>query len=136
MAMQTQGGESDDVMSEINVTPLVDVMLVLLVVFIVTAPLLSNAIHVNLPKTDQTAPPEIKEAVNVSVDAQGKIFLDKREIALESVEPELKSLKEKDPEMSLHLHGDDGANYGIVAKVMASIERAGIQKLQVLTSVQ
>jgi biopolymer transport protein ExbD len=136
MAMQTSGGDSDDVMSEINVTPLVDVMLVLLVVFIVTAPLLTNAIHVNLPKTDETAPPEIKEAVNVSVDNQGKIFLDKREIALEVVEPELKALKAKDAELSLHLHADEGVNYGIVAKVMASIERAGITKLSVLTSVQ
>lgn len=136
MAMQTQGGDSDDVMSEINVTPLVDVMLVLLVVFIVTAPLLTNAIHVNLPKTDETAPPEIKEAVNVSVDKGGKVYLDKREIALDAVEPELKALKAKDPELSLHLHADDGVNYGIVAKVMASIERAGIAKLAVLTAAQ
>ncbi|WP_045226727.1 ExbD/TolR family protein [Methyloterricola oryzae] len=135
MAMQSHG-DSDDVMSEINVTPLVDVMLVLLVVFIVTAPLLTNAIHVNLPKTDETAPPEIKEAVNVSVDNQGKVFIDKREITLESVEPELKSLKANDPDLSLHLHADQGVNYGIVAKVMASIERAGISKLAVLTNVQ
>lgn len=135
MAMQSQG-DSDDVMGEINVTPLVDVMLVLLVVFIVTAPLLSNAIHVNLPKTDKTAPPEPKEAVNVSVDNQGKVFLDKREIALDVVETELKTLKAADPELSLHLHADDGVNYGTVAKVMASIERAGISKLAVVTTVQ
>ena len=136
MAMQTSGGDSDDVMSEINVTPLVDVMLVLLVVFIVTAPLLTNAIHVNLPKTDETAPPEIKEAVNVSIDSQGKVFIDKREILTDGIETELKTLKAKDPELSLHLHADEGVNYGIVAKVMASIERAGITKLAVLTAAQ
>lgn len=135
MAMQT-GGDSDDVMSEINVTPLVDVMLVLLVVFIVTAPLLTNAIHVNLPKTDETAPPEVKEALNVSVDNTGKVFFDKQEIALDGVEPELRNRKAKDPEVALHLHADEGVNYGTVAKVMASIERAGITKLSVLTNVQ
>ncbi|MGI9213355.1 MAG: ExbD/TolR family protein [Methylococcaceae bacterium] len=128
--------DGDDVMSEINVTPLVDVMLVLLVVFIVTAPLLTNSIHVNLPKTDETAPPEIKEAVNVSVDNLGKVYLDKREITLDAVERELKTLKVNDPELSLHLNADEGDNYGVVAKVMAAIERAGINKLAVLTQVQ
>lgn len=135
MAMNSQS-DGDDVMSEINVTPLVDVMLVLLVVFIVTAPLLTNSIHVNLPKTDETAPPEIKEAVNVSVDNLGKVYLDKREITLDAVESELKTLKVNDPELSLHLNADEGVNYGVVAKVMASIERAGINKLAVLTQVQ
>ena len=85
MAINTKdSGADDDVMSEINVTPLVDVMLVLLVVFIVTAPLLTQAVHVNLPKTAETAPPEEKEAVYISVDAKGKVFLDKTEIALEA----------------------------------------------------
>jgi biopolymer transport protein ExbD len=135
MAMQSQG-DSDEVMGEINVTPLVDVMLVLLVVFIVTAPLLSNAIHVNLPKTAQTAPPEEKEALSVSVGSTGKVFLDKREVALETVEVELKAIKEKDPEIALHLHADEGVQYGTVAKVMSAIERAGISKLSVLTTVQ
>ena len=76
MAFKTQD-DGDDVMGEINVTPLVDVMLVLLVVFIVTAPLLTQAVHVNLPKTAETAPPEEKAAVYLSIDAQGKIFIDK-----------------------------------------------------------
>jgi biopolymer transport protein ExbD len=133
MAFNTKEEGGDDVMGEINVTPLVDVMLVLLVVFIVTAPLLTNAIHVNLPETAETAPPEEKEAVYVSVDAQGKIFIDKTEIALESFENELKTRKAADPEIALNLNADDAVQYGIVAKVMSSIERAGIAKLSVLT---
>jgi biopolymer transport protein ExbD len=133
MAFNTKEDGGDDVMGEINVTPLVDVMLVLLVVFIVTAPLLTNAIHVNLPETAETAPPEEKEAVYVSVDAQGKIFIDKTEIALESFENELKTRKAADPEIALNLNADDAVQYGIVAKVMSSIERAGIAKLSVLT---
>ena len=135
MAIHNQG-DSDEVMGEINVTPLVDVMLVLLVVFIVTAPLLTNSIHVNLPKTDETAAPEIKEALNVGVDKEGKVFFDKREVALTGVEEELKALKAQNPEIALQLHADEGVNYGIVAKVMASIERAGITKLAVITTVQ
>ena len=132
MAFKTQD-EGDDIMGEINVTPLVDVMLVLLVVFIVTAPLLTNAVHVNLPKTEETAPPDEKEAIYLSVDAQGKVFLEKQEIALDAIENELKSRKEKDPELALNLNADDGVQYGTVAKVMSSIERAGVTKLSVLT---
>ncbi|MCX7096539.1 MAG: biopolymer transporter ExbD [Methylococcales bacterium] len=135
MAMNTRdSGGDDDVMSEINVTPLVDVMLVLLVVFIVTAPLLTQAVHVNLPKTAETAPPEEKEAVYISVDATGKVFLDKTEIALEKFENELLARKAADPEIALNLNADDAVQYGTVAKVMASIERSGITKLAVLTA--
>ncbi|MGZ5070629.1 MAG: ExbD/TolR family protein [Methylobacter sp.] len=134
MAISTkESGGDDDVMGEINVTPLVDVMLVLLVVFIVTAPLLTQAVHVNLPKTAETAPPEEKEAVYVSVDAKGKVFIDKTEIALESFEKELLARKAADPEIALNLNADDGVQYGTVAKVMSSIERSGITKLSVLT---
>lgn len=135
MAINTKdSGADDDVMSEINVTPLVDVMLVLLVVFIVTAPLLTQAVHVNLPKTAETAPPEEKEAVYISVDAKGKVFLDKTEIALEAFESELLTRKAADPEIALNLNADDAVQYGTVAKVMASIERSGITKLAVLTA--
>ena len=135
MAINTKdSGADDDVMSEINVTPLVDVMLVLLVVFIVTAPLLTQAVHVNLPKTAETAPPEEKEAVYISVDAKGKVFLDKTEIALEAFENELLARKAADPEIALNLNADDAVQYGTVAKVMASIERSGITKLAVLTA--
>ena len=133
MAFNTKE-DADDVMGEINVTPLVDVMLVLLVVFIVTAPLLTNAVHVNLPKTAETAPPEEKAAVYLSVDAQGKVFIDKNEIAVDAVENELKTRKAADPELALNLNADDGVQYGTVAKVMAAIERAGVTKLAVLTA--
>ncbi|MGZ5045057.1 MAG: ExbD/TolR family protein [Methylobacter sp.] len=134
MAISTKdSGGDDDVMGEINVTPLVDVMLVLLVVFIVTAPLLTQAVHVNLPKTAETAPPEEKEAVYISVDAKGKVFIDKTEIALESFEKELLNRKAADPEIALNLNADDAVQYGTVAKVMSSIERSGITKLSVLT---
>lgn len=132
MAISPQS-EQDEVMSEINVTPLVDVMLVLLVVFIVTAPLLTNAIHVNLPKTAATASPDEPDALTVSVDAAGKIFLAKREIAPTELERALRQRKLGKPDLTLYLQADDAARYGIVAKVMASIERAGVSRIAVIT---
>ncbi len=135
MAFQTQN-DDEGVLSEINVTPLVDVMLVLLIVFIVTAPLLTNAVHVNLPKTAETAPPEEKKAVDVSIDAKGIVYIDKTEITVDKLEAELKTRKASDPELALHLHADEGVNYGVVAKVMSGIERAGVSKLSVLTIAQ
>ena len=134
MAFAAQG-ETDEVMSEINVTPLVDVMLVLLVVFLVTAPLLANTIRVNLPQTAKTATnnQEPKKSINLSIAVGGKVYIDKREIALATVEPELKALKAAFPDLIVHLNADRDINYGLVAKTMSAVDRAGITRLSVLT---
>lgn len=132
MAFSTQ--DSDEVLSEINVTPLVDVMLVLLVVFIVTAPLLTNSIPINLPKTESVAPVEQKDPLVVSIDGQGKLFINKDEIQPDLLETNLKAVREKAPDVRVQLQADDGVNYGEVARAMASIERAGITKLSVITA--
>lgn len=132
MAFSTQ--DSDEVLSEINVTPLVDVMLVLLVVFIVTAPLLTNAIPINLPKTESVAPVEQKDPLVVSIDDKGKVFINKDEIQAELLEFNLQATKAKNPDVRVQLQADNGVNYGEVARAMASIERAGITKLSVITA--
>lgn len=132
MAFSTQ--DNDEVLSEINVTPLVDVMLVLLVVFIVTAPLLTNAIHVNLPKTEAVAPVEQKDPLVVSIDGDGKLFINKDQIQPDLLETSLKAAKDKDAQVRVQLQADDGVNYGEVARAMAAIERAGISKLAVITA--
>jgi biopolymer transport protein ExbD len=129
-------GESDGVLSEINITPLVDVMLVLLVAFIVTAPLMTNAVKVNLPQTAATAPPQEPKAVTVSVNEQSEIFIDKRQLPVDALELELTALKTGNPDVVLQLQADEKVPYGAVAKVMASIERAGITRLAVLTTPQ
>ena len=121
-------------MSEINVTPLVDVMLVLLVVFIVTAPLLTNSIPINLPKTQAVAPVEQKDPLVVSIDGAGKVFINKDAIEPDLLEFNLQAAKAKDPDVRVQLQADDGVNYGEVARAMASIERAGITKLSVITA--
>jgi len=132
MAFSTQ--DNDEVLSEINVTPLVDVMLVLLVVFIVTAPLLTNAIPINLPKTESVAPVEQKDPLVVSIDDKGKVFINKDEIQADLLESNLQAAKVKNPDVRVQLQADNGVNYGEVARAMASIERAGISKLSVITA--
>ena len=132
MAIATS--ESDDVVSEINVTPLVDVMLVLLVVFIVTAPLLSNSITVNLPKTAINSPPVQKKSVSLSIDAAGHIFVDKSPVSLGALESELRALNARSPEQAVLLNADQGVNYGLVAKVISIADRAGVTRLSVLTA--
>jgi len=132
MAISSQS-DGDDVMSEINVTPLVDVMLVLLVAFIVTVPVMTNAIHVNLPKTAPTKPAEQSKPITISVNAEGKAYIEQHEVALPALETELKQRQASNPEQVYHLSSDEAVRYGSVAKVMAVIERAGITKLAVLT---
>lgn len=130
----SSSGSHDEVVSEINVTPLVDVMLVLLVVFIVTAPLLSNAVTVNLPKTAINSPPAQKRALNVSIDAHSKIYIDRQPVELAALEGELKKLNAADTELAVHLNADEGVNYGVVAKAISSVDRAGVKRLSVMTA--
>jgi biopolymer transport protein ExbD len=128
--------EEDNEVSEINITPLVDVMLVLLVAFVITIPALTNAIHVNLPRTVTTSPPEQQKAVTVTVDNAGTIFFNDLVVAQADLKPRLLSLKAERPDVSLHLRADDRVPYGAVAKVMAAIEHSGISKVSVLTDLE
>ncbi len=132
MAISSQ--DSEEALSEMNVTPLVDVMLVLLVIFIVTAPLMTNAIKVTLPKTEAVAPVDRKDPVTVSVDKQGRYFIDKEEVGFDALQPRLTQLKASDPETRVRLQADGGVDFSTVAKALASVERAGITRVAVLTS--
>jgi biopolymer transport protein ExbD len=131
MAVSTS--DDSDVLSEINITPLVDVMLVLLVAFVITIPALTNAIHVNLPRTVQTTAPEQQKAITVTVDNVGKIYFDDVVVAEADLGSRLESIKASSAEPSLHLRADERVPYGSVAKVMAAIEHSGIPKVSVLT---
>jgi len=131
MAVST--AEDSDVLSEINITPLVDVMLVLLVAFVITIPALTNAIHVNLPRTVNTTPPEQQRAITVTVDTAGTIYFDDQPVAQEDLEGRLLAIKASVAEPALHLRADDRVPYGSVAKVMAAIEHSGISRVSVLT---
>jgi biopolymer transport protein TolR len=133
MAISAKGSH-DEVASEINVTPLVDVMLVLLVIFIVTAPLLSNAVTVNLPKTAINSPPTQRTSLNVSIDSQSKIYIDRAAVSLADLESELKRLHAADSDVAVQLNADQAVNYGIVAKAISSVDRAGVKRLSVMTA--
>jgi biopolymer transport protein TolR len=128
--------EEDSELSDINITPLVDVMLVLLVAFVITIPVLTNAVHVNLPKTVTTTPPDEQKAVTVTVDGAGKVFLNNTEVARADLESQLQGLKKANPDLSLHLRADERVPYGPVAKVMAAIEHAGVSRVSILTDTQ
>jgi biopolymer transport protein ExbD len=124
----------DEVLSEMNVTPLVDVMLVLLVVFIVTAPLMTNALPVNLPKTGAVAPTETVEPLIVTVDAAHRYFLDAREHELEALEQALRQAHAEQPDRAAQLQADETVDYGHVARALAALQRAGIQKIAMITA--
>ncbi|MDD2767724.1 MAG: biopolymer transporter ExbD [Methylococcus sp.] len=133
MAMKT-GGDGDEVVSEINVTPLVDVMLVLVIVFLVTAPLLTQTMNVNLPKTGAVAASDDNQSTPIGVDAQGHIVLDKTDIAdLADLETKLKEAVQQNPEGLYIVHADQATSYAIVAKVLATAQKAGVHRLSLAT---
>src|SRR6185437_13069597 len=119
-------------MSDINVTPLVDVMLVLLVVFMVTAPLLTVGVPVDLPQTQAPAINEQKEPLVITVDAQGKLYLQNAEIGDDDLVPRLKAITNNNPAASIYVRGDRAINYGRVLQVMGFISGAPFTKVSLI----
>ncbi len=132
MAFKTDSSDRE-AMSEINVTPLVDVMLVLLIVFIVTAPLLTQAVKVDLPKTEKTDPSPDKHTSTIAIDASGKVSLNDQPQPMEGLEQSLRNLLLADPELIVQFQADKAVPYGSVAEAMAIAHKAGIQKLAFIT---
>ena len=133
MAFKPQS-EDEGAMSEINVTPLVDVMLVLVIILLVTAPLLTQSVHVTLPKTAATTADVKKQPLQLGIDAQGGITLNKAPMTdLAALEAALKSELLKDPEIGLHLYADQNTVYSKVAEVMAAAQHSGIAKIAFVT---
>ncbi len=128
------GKSAGELNSEINVTPMVDVMLVLLVAFIITIPAVQNAVKINLPKTAATAPLTEVKPITVSVDGESKIYINKQEVSLEGLESDLKSRVTAAPDTPVNFQADEGVPYRYVAKAIASVQRSGITKLSIVTS--
>jgi len=133
MGFKTDSSSDRDAMSDINVTPLVDVMLVLLVVFIVTAPLLTQAVKVDLPKTEKTDPAPDKHLTTIAIDVQGQITLNDQPQPLETLEQQLRNLQLADPELIVQFQADTAVPYGRVAEAMAVAHKAGVTKLAFVT---
>lgn len=126
--------EDDEAVSEINVTPLVDVMLVLVIILLVTAPLLTQSVNVALPKTASTTPDTEKQPMQLGIDAQGGVTLNKNAVAdLTALDTTLRGELASNPELIIHIYADQGVNYGKVAEVMATVQHAGISKLAFVT---
>ncbi|AKF83214.1 biopolymer transporter TolR [Myxococcus fulvus 124B02] len=120
-------------MSEINVTPMVDVMLVLLIIFMVTAPLIQQGVKVNLPET-KAAPVEATEKkVVLSIDAGKKVYIGDAEVALEELEAKLAANAKVQADKEVFLHADRDVPYGTVVEVMAAAQRAGINNVGMIT---
>ncbi len=118
-------------MAEINTTPLVDVMLVLLVIFIITAPLFHQAVPIDLPKVDATRLEDRPQVIQVALDEQGQIYWNGEAIHRDVLPMRLEAARGTDPE--LHLRADRGTRYEKVAEVMAAAQRAGIAKIAFVT---
>ena len=120
-------------LSEINVTPLVDVMLVLLIIFMISAPLLTAGVSVELPKTEAGAMQDQTEPLTVSIRADGRIFLGEAEIAFSSLSPQLKAAAGAGMERPIYVRADGRASYEVVAQVMASLSTSGFTKINLIT---
>ena len=119
-------------MSEINVTPFVDVMLVLLIVFMVTAPLMTVGVPLDLPKTKAAQLNDSDEPLVLSVDKDGRIYIQETEIELEQVVPRLMAITNNNPEVRIFIRGDKELPYGSVMEVMGQITAAGFKKVALL----
>ena len=116
-------------MSEINVTPMVDVMLVLLVIFILTAPLMASSIKLDLPKTDAIKASEASKFVTLVVDKTGQIFLNDQPIALDALKSSLSQTAVKNPDTEVQLRADAAVPYGKVVEVMGAAQIAGLNRI-------
>ncbi|MBM4207487.1 MAG: biopolymer transporter ExbD [Gammaproteobacteria bacterium] len=133
MGFRTQS-DTEDAVSEINVTPLVDVMLVLVIILLVTAPLLTQSVNVALPKTASTTPDTEQQPMQLGIDEHGAITLNKNPIAnLDALELSLQNALSLNPDQVVHVYADHQINYGKVAELMAAVQHAGISKLAFVT---
>ena len=122
-----------NIVAEINVTPLVDVMLVLLVIFMVTAPLLTVGVPVDLPKTNASAINEKDDPLTVTVDAKGILYLQETPLELEALIPRLVAITGSNPEARIYVRGDKNISYGQVMEVMGAINAAGFTKVALIS---
>jgi biopolymer transport protein TolR len=127
------------VMSEINVTPFVDVMLVLLIVFMVSAPLLTVGVPIDLPQSQAKALEQNNEPLTVSVNVDGQVFLQKDEIKIDDLVPKLSAIitaRGGDPNELIYVRGDKKVDYGTMMRVMGRISRAGYHRVALVTEVE
>ncbi len=128
--------ESDRLMSDINVTPFVDVMLVLLIVFMVAAPMMIEGVEVSLPQATSKPMETEQEQLIVSVNKEGKIYLNDYEVVLTELEERLALIVRGQPDREVYLRADKEIPYGVVVRVMSEIKNSGVERLGMVTEPQ
>jgi biopolymer transport protein TolR len=133
-----RGRRRSPVMAEINVTPMVDVMLVLLIIFMVSAPLLTVGVPLDLPQTQAKSLEQDKTPLQLSVDIKGKVFINDTEIAINELIPKLKAITDArgGTDERIYMRADKKADYGTVARVMGQLSGAGYKRLALVTEVE
>ena len=121
--------QGDPPMSEINVTPLVDVMLVLVVIFIITAPLLASSIRLDLPRAEGTQPGDAPRFVTLVLDRNGQVFLNDKPVSPAQLAEQLAAAARQNPETEIQLRADQGVPYGRVVEVMGVAHKAGLSRI-------
>ncbi|KTT21869.1 biopolymer transporter ExbD [Pseudacidovorax intermedius] len=132
MAFGTQD-EPDDVMNEINMTPLVDVMLVLLIIFIITVPVMKHAVNIDLPRATNEREETKPQTIQLSVGADGSYYWNQDKVDDATLEQRLAAEGARDPQPELHIRGDKDVRYERVAKAMAAAQKAGVRKIGFIT---
>ena len=132
MAFGTQD-DTSEVMNEINMTPLVDVMLVLLIIFIITVPVMKHAVKIDLPRATSQPQDAKPETIRLSVDADGKYYWNEAPVAVADLTALLSAEASKQPQPELHIRGDKAVRYERVAQVMAAAQQAGLKKIGFIT---
>lgn len=135
MGMSAQGGGKSrgGPMSDINVTPMVDIMLVLLIIFMVTAPLLNQGVEVNLPNADAKSIQSDKEPIEVTVAANGSLYIEKKSVTLDELGRTMTSLKKSNSKLTVFVRGDKKSDYGQVMGVMARLQQSGVDQVGLIT---
>jgi len=127
-------GSSDSrFMSEINVTPLVDVMLVLLIIFMVTAPMMMQGVNVTLPQTTSKPLTAEKDHLTVTIDGSQQVFINDYKVALDALQAKMEKILEGRPDQKVYLRADKGVPYGVVVRVISEVKNAGVEKLGMVT---
>jgi biopolymer transport protein ExbD len=130
MAMSVGTGGADDPMMEINTTPLIDVMLVLLIMFIITIPVMTHAVKLDMPRpTDAPPPPVRPEVIELEIDFDGTIIWNGTPIQVSSIDSYFRTEAAKDPQPELHLRPDKRSKYDVTARVLASAQRNRLKKI-------
>lgn len=133
MAIDSSSQRNGSTISQINVTPLVDVMLVLLVIFMVTAPIIQQGVQVNLPQAKAGAIPGKEEQLVVAITRSGKIYLNDNPMTLTELGLKLRAIRQLRQDREVYLRADQDVRYGIVIRTIAEIKQAGIEKLGMVT---